>query len=391
MIKELTVVGGTYFEECLDPPSYVLFGSGLRGACAISAKGYKINYKSLLGINDIRLAKTICASFGLEGQFQEINETITFLYPHPLSLPICSGINNPIVVADIHAEHILYYGLKETNVKTKSAYTVYDPQNQISFKDTKSETDHLALILNKTEALRLSGLPEGSNLNLVGKEIIRSQEAEVVVIKNGAMGAIVFEGEDICKVPVFKTSLVWPIGSGDIFTATFALKWMMDKWPAKEAALFASKSTAGYCENKQLPVYEPPKERQALSIQTTQKKIYLAGAFFDMGQKWLVNEIRNILLDFGNNVFSPLHDAGIGNPIIIAPKNIEAIDKSDLVFAILNSTDPGTLFEIGYARANKKRVVIFHENVSEEDLFMLIGTDCECFTDFSTALYNASW
>jgi len=391
MTKTLTVVGGTYFEECLDPPSYVLSGSGLRGACALSGKGFQINYLSLLAKEDIGLAKTICASFGIEGKFQEIGETIRFLYAHPLSLPFAYGINQPIIVKDIHAENILYYGLKETNIKIKSSYAVYDPQNQISFRDTASETNHLALIMNKFEAIRLSGLPEDCPLDLVGKQIMRSQDAEVVVIKNGARGAMIFEGEDICEVPVFKTSSVWPIGSGDIFTATFALKWMMDKWSAKEASLFASKSTAGYCESRLLPIPDQPEERQSLSIQTISKKIYLAGPFFDMGQKWLINETRNILLDFGNNVFSPLHDAGTGDPKLIAPKNIDAIKKADLVIAILNGTDPGTLFEIGYARANKIRTVVFHENVSQEDLFMLLGTGCECFTDFSSAIYSASW
>ncbi len=385
------VLGGTYFEECHDPQSYVLSGSGLRGASSISGRGFQINYQSLLATKDLALAKTICATYGIKSEFQEINETITFSYLHPLSLPSVFGTNAPVEVPAIHTENLLFYGLKEANIRTKSTYAVYDPQNQINFRDTGSETDHLALILNKNEAIKLSGLSEDTPLALVGKHIMQSQNAEVVVIKNGAKGAMVFEGGDTTEIPVFRTSSVLPIGSGDIFSATFALKWMMEKWTAKDAALFASKSTAGYCENRQLPIPDHPLERPALDIETTVKKIYLAAPFFDLGQKWLVNECRNLLLDFGNNVFSPLHDAGIGEPLIIAPKDIEAIEKADVIFAILNGTDPGTLFEIGYARAKNKRIIVFHENVSEVDLFMLLGTDCECHSDFSTAIYSASW
>lgn len=391
MRKKLKVVGGTYFENCITPTSYELSGSGLRGACSLSGKGFEIDYFSFLAKKELELGKTICSSFDINPEFIEIQETVTFSYEHPLNKPIAYGINEPIKMEEIIATNLLYYGLNEANLKTESKYVVYDPQNGIKFSDTASKTDHLALILNRNEAIKISGLSEEIDLKIIGRMVRLSENAEVVVIKNGPKGAIVFEGEEITEIPVFKTFSVWPIGSGDIFSAAFALKWMMEKQPAKAAALYASMSAAGYCENRQLPIPQKPKKRKPLKNSKKKRMIYLAGPFFDMGQKWLINECRDILHDYGNDVFSPWHDVGFGDPKFLTPANINAIKKADLIFAVLNGKDPGTLFEIGYARALKKRIIVFHENVTNADLFMLIGTGCKCYSDFSTAIYDASW
>ncbi|HAF32594.1 MULTISPECIES: PfkB family carbohydrate kinase [Sphingobacterium] len=387
----LKIIGGTYYEECLDPLDRKLAGSGLRAACALANKGIEIDFLSFISQKDKELAETICNSFGINGQFIISEETITFSYKHPLSLPTPYGIIENREFSDKREENLLFYGLKEANIKTESNYVVYDPQNGINFRDTGSKANHLALILNKKESQLISKLTDETDLELIGKSIIASENAEVVVIKNGSHGALVIEPNSINYVPIFKTTTIWPIGSGDIFSAAFALKWMIERLPAKDAALYASKSTADYCETRVLPIPVNAVERKPLEKLIKQKRIYLAGPFFDMGQRWFINECRNILLEFDNNVFSPLHDSGFGTPESIAPQNIDAIEKSDLIFAILNGKDPGTLFEIGFARALNKRAVIFYENVSQEDLFMLVGTGCECFSDFSTAIYSASW
>ena len=41
-------------------------------------------------------------------------------------------------------------------------------------------------------------------------------------------------------------------------------------------------------------------------------KVYLAGPFFSMGQRWLVDEARRCLGELGMDVFSPFHDIGPG-------------------------------------------------------------------------------
>ena len=90
-------------------------------------------------------------------------------------------------------------------------------------------------------------------------------------------------------------------------------------------------------------------------------------------------------------VFSPYHDVGEGEAEDVVPKDIEALDVCDCVFAIVDGLDSGTLFEIGYAVAKGKKVVVYVENETEGTLKMLKGTGCEIESDFTTAVYKTIW
>jgi nucleoside 2-deoxyribosyltransferase len=67
------------------------------------------------------------------------------------------------------------------------------------------------------------------------------------------------------------------------------------------------------------------------------------------------------------------------------------LESCDSVLAILNGTDPGTIFEVGYAIAKGKPVTIFSERTPPEDLTMMYGTNCRVYGDFSSAAYNVVW
>ncbi|MFC5413188.1 PfkB family carbohydrate kinase [Larkinella bovis] len=390
----LTVVGGTYFEVCHDPKWHELYGSGLRGAIALSGHVSDISFKTCVGNDAINLANAICNSFNIKPDFVLIPETIVFEYYHPLTKPLfypSDFLNFKTRMPDVSAESILVYGQIEAEVKVSGSYVVYDPQNGISYKFTGSTATHLALVLNHREALLLSGLTDQDNLEEVGKALLKNEEAEVVVIKNGPHGALVVDCSGTHIIPVFKTSSVWPIGSGDIFSAAFAWKWALEKLPAAEAALLASRFTAQYCQSRILPLPVAPNIFQQLRRNTHAQKLYLAGPFFTVAERWLINELRCKLIEFGNDVFSPLHDVGRGGPDQVVGKDLAAIENADVVLAVLNGEDPGTIFEIGYAKALKKRVVVLAENTLENDLTMLIGSGCEITNDFTTAVYMASW
>ena len=72
-------------------------------------------------------------------------------------------------------------------------------------------------------------------------------------------------------------------------------------------------------------------------------------------------------------------------------RDLIEIEKCDSVLAIISGNDPGTIFEIGYALAKGKRVIILAENYKETDLFMFRDNNCEITDDFTTAIYKASW
>ncbi len=69
----------------------------------------------------------------------------------------------------------------------------------------------------------------------------------------------------------------------------------------------------------------------------------------------------------------------------------KGLNDSDCIFAILNDFDSGTIFEIGYAIAKKKKVIVFVENFSKEDLTMIEGSGCLIFSDIASAIYNLVW
>ena len=90
-------------------------------------------------------------------------------------------------------------------------------------------------------------------------------------------------------------------------------------------------------------------------------------------------------------MFSPLHDVGIGNAAEVTEPDIEGLNASDVVLAVVDGLDSGTLFEIGYAVSRGKKVVAYVQNESEKSLQMLEGTHCDIETDFTTAIYKTSW
>lgn len=395
----LDIIGGSYIEKCVDPMSNELYGSGLRAAAALSKKGFKIVFHSCICKEYESLAILSSNTFGYTCDYSIIPETIAFNYYHPLSHPIRNfeQISENIQIKNIEGRNILYYGMLEATAVFNGDFVVYDPQNQKKFSETGSTAKHLALVLNKNEALLFSR-SESIDLVTVGKNLLLSEDAEVVIIKNGAHGALLFEDQVVHEIPIFETDTVWPIGSGDIFSASFAWKWMIEGNSAHESALKASQFTAQYCQYKQLPLVSTVLSMKALAYSHGVKNIYLAGPFFSISERWLINELRNILIQFGNNVFSPFHDVGLiesedirSSASKIAKKDLEGIFNCDTVLAVISGLDAGTLFEIGYARSLNKKIVILSENVSENDLTMIVGTGCEITNDFSTAIYKASW
>lgn len=96
-------------------------------------------------------------------------------------------------------------------------------------------------------------------------------------------------------------------------------------------------------------------------------------------------------LDLGLDVFSPYHDVGKGNAEDVVEKDLEGIHKCDLLFAVADGMDSGTIYEIGYARAINKPVVIYAENESEENLKMMEGSNCKIHKDYVTAIYHTLW
>jgi nucleoside 2-deoxyribosyltransferase len=400
-----SVVGGVYREITRFPLNDEVMGSGGRAAAVIASLGIHTTLHT--AVDSRTSAYLVSLSHLLKFGVQTISvpSSIQFLYNHGLSTPEISPSIAELDLAKfkVTAENALVFGMLEAAPKVLARRVVYDPQNPIAPEPFQSrpgaDIPSIAYVLNATEARKM-----GRSADLVecAKTIAGAYGLESVVIKQGARGALVYEAGKIEIVPVYQTPSVWPIGSGDIFAATFAAFWAVRGVSAVDAAHHASRAAAVYVNSHVLPLPMDSFSSQetfpfpALSVPnealpSNAYHVYLAGPFFNIGQSWLIEESRQALQAMGLKVFSPCHDVGLGLAQDVAPKDIDAIHHSRAIFALVDGLDSGTIFEIGYARALGIPVIALAQSTTEESLKMIEGTGCEVVSDFVTAIYRTSW
>ena len=393
---EVSIVGGTYREICDWPAWNAVFGSGWRAVRVFRAfsPAKKIIFCSVGNQQLQQKMKVYAASEPLEPIVIETDNMLCFEYAHPLSRPIITGLNKNHHVVEADGKYVIGFGMLEASVKLTGEYVVYDPQSPthpVSFKEQGGMANHLALVMNETEAKTLSG---ENDLLKIRDRLFERERCECLVIKRGANGAMVFRSKDDfgCVIPAYKTGHVWPIGSGDVFTTVFAYYWFNEN-TLEDSALKASKAAAAYCDMAGLYENLPQMVNEDFVELKPNKRgnVYLAGPFFTLNEKKFVTDCRNILSAMGVKVFSPYHDVGEGKAEDVAPKDIDALNACDCVFAVVDGLDSGTLFEIGYAVAKGKKVVAYVENETDGALKMLQGTGCDIENDFTTAIYKTCW
>src|SRR3546814_4230785 len=69
----------------------------------------------------------------------------------------------------------------------------------------------------------------------------------------GPAGALVITAAGETWVPLYRTERVWKLGSGDVFSSTFAALWGCNGIDPVRAADCASRATAYYCDTRTLP------------------------------------------------------------------------------------------------------------------------------------------
>jgi hypothetical protein len=391
----MIVVGGTYFERCAFPEWDALYGSGLRAAIQLAKVGALVELHTFASPYTQRRMPHISNLFDLPIRSYRSSATYIFDYVHSLTAPTweVKYDNNVVGAEDINlsSKTCLVYGMMEGHAVVSAERAVYDPQSSNSrFRQHGSSADHLALVLNASEARTWGG---EQSLEVCAEKVAKVENASIVVIKNGPYRALIWDqANGASETPAYEVDRIFKIGSGDIFSSIFAYLWAEKKLDAIESARIASKATAYYVNTRQfiddienMPDYRPVKLKQGAY------QVYLAGPFFTVGERWLINDLRDIFLNLGISVVSPIHDFGIGPDREVATADLAAIKKSDAVFAVVSGGDPGTLFEVGYARSIDKPVIAFSQNSRPTDHTMLSGTGCLLETDIGAAVYKTAW
>jgi len=395
-MSAITIVGGVYHERCIWPDWDQVFGSGGRAAAALSGLVDKLTLRTYARDDTAERFKAYAVgAYRFEFEPTRADQTVSFEYVHSLSIPTIRPApplirqNEPISVSD---DVVLRFGFMEGSGRVDAKCCVYDPQSAFAprpFAENGSRADRLAIVANRGEVLALGRRPD----LIESARALLADGAEVVVVKSGAAGAYVVDSTNATSVPAYQTEQVWTLGSGDVFAAMFAAAWGVRNAKPVEAAKVASRAVAEYANSMALPCPSLPDLEKSLlpEAQAFDGEAYLAGPFFTISQRWLIDEARRCLSELGMKVFSPVHDIGHGPAETIAPADLAALDKCDVVFAILDGIDSGTVFEIGHARARGKPVYVLAQTVSEEDLKMVVGSGCQVFDDFVTAIHHTAW
>ncbi|MGO1660120.1 MAG: PfkB family carbohydrate kinase [Marinobacter sp.] len=396
----IAVVGGVYREKCIHPGWDEIYGSAGRAATAIARMGGAVELHSYFESTALYVMQDRAALEGFQLAATEVGQGVTFDYIHGLSTPIIHQPASQYEPLNISKEHVLRFGMIEGTAVVNCDYAVYDPQNAHNpeaFIANGSTAKHLALVLNRHEAHGICASPCEEPEELA-RQLADQSGADVVIIKMGPQGALVYDKGACSTVPAYRTTHVWKIGSGDTFAAHFAYAWMEEGRSPQEAASIASRATAFYCESRGYPSRKlldrfDPKPLCASECYRSgyQPRVYLAGPFFTLAQLWMIHEARKDLSDMGLSVFSPYHDVGCGSADDVVEKDLQGIRDCDLIFAIGDGLDAGTIYEIGFARALGKPVVLYSENESTEDKKMMAGSACRISDDYVSAIYQAVW
>lgn len=110
-------------------------------------------------------------------------------------------------------------------------------------------------------------------------------------------------------------------------------------------------------------------------------KIYLAGGWFNTKQEERIAVAEKTLRALGHEVFSPRenqHEEHVFGTeawrIATFNGDIDAIDWADVIFAIYDEEDAGTMMEVGYAYATDTTIILFNE--SEKVVNLMLSDSC---------------
>lgn len=293
-----SIIGGTYRELCDACLSWDhVYGSGLRALRIFQAFNHieNISFYSCCS----KYLNVIPCNYGNEKTDFHLTKglDVEFKYEHPFRMssikPRPDVISQHKQKIEVEDGNVLVFGMIDADFKVNADRAVYDPQTCVmppKFSATSTARE-LVYVLNASEAQNLSGC---NKLEDIQKFFFQEEKCYALIIKNGSNGATLYRNthDKGFIIPVFMTNNVFTIGSGDVFTSSFAEHWFLTN-NLEESALMASKVTACYSQNRGniIDAIANLEHFDFIPLTNHNKgQIYLAGPFFTFSQKWLINE-----------------------------------------------------------------------------------------------------
>lgn len=395
-MTKLSIVGGLYRESCIWPNWDQVLGSGGRAAEAAAAHVGEVAFFTYAAPDAQALFEARAKMSGFAFHPTPTKQRVSFSYIHALSPPLIEPAPSVLTQEppiELEADQVLRFGMLEGDARVAAKRCVYDPQSAFSaapFASNGSTAQELAIVANKKEIVSLAG---GGADPIAAARKLLSGNVTVVVVKGNVGGAYVVEASGERQIPAYQTTSVFKIGSGDIFAAMFAVHWAVNGKSAVEAAEAASRAVAHYVETQsmQSPAPSPGDAPMIPAHSDGSGRVFMAGSFSNMGQRWVVDEARRCLKELGLKVVSPLHDVGEDQSAQNSIPDIALLKKCDRVFAVLDGIDNRALFAVGWASREEIPVYLFAQSSSDEDLRMARSAGARIFFDFATAIYHTAW
>jgi nucleoside 2-deoxyribosyltransferase len=410
----MIVIGGTYDEIVVEPDSHDVMGSGMRAAAALTLRDERPAFHTALDADVEEEAGYVADALGVKlVEALPRDERVGFRYLTPISTPAVNGPSSRLADGahfDVADDTVLLFGLIEApagGVKVDSDILVFDPQRPRDADPLQLQglnAKRRFVVANTTEMGKLGRTPGGQALNAApslrdaAANLLSTREGiEGVVTKRGAAGSLVSwraDGEIRHHiVGAHPTSRVWPIGSGDTFSA--GLAHALDSGAdLVEAAKLGSAAAAHWCSTRNPAVTRKILDGDFSDVPRAAEegsgKVYLAGPFFTVAERWLIETVKDYLEGLGVQVWSPVHEVGHGGDDV-AQKDLDGLRECDAVLALLDHSDPGTIFEVGWAVRSDYPIVGFASSLNPDGAKMMAGTTVELHKDLSTACYRAAW
>lgn len=384
----MIVVGGSYTETVLYPKFATTFvGSGLRAAATLGEHVDElVTVATSTEEDSVRAAVSARTTVSVSRREQpvEFRYVEASLRPHVSGLPATPSVS---LKTDFSGQDVLAFGMAEFpyGYPLMADRLVLDPQSpQIACTTmlTGITAGSIAICANRAEARRMTG--HDSPID-AADALLALPNVDAVVVKCGALGYVTADRTVTEWSHATPTLAIRALGTGDVFSSVFAREWFAGTGLSEAAA------TAGAAVAQDTGAADTAVDASALRLQPGYApKIYLAGPFFTLSERWLVERVRAALSGLGARVFSPIHDVGPGG-IEVALKDLDGLDSCDAVLALLDGFDPGTIYETGWAARENIPVVGFSSETHPKESKMLVGMGAEIHTDLTTAMYRVVW
>lgn len=373
------IAGGLYRELCDMPFWDATFGSGGRAAVAILGQCPTVELHTYASPAD-RLTLVLLHSRGVGLNVSSRPSPIAFAYFHPLSAPHIQPVVSETgrqASINVRGDAVLRFGFLEGDAVVTANRAVYDPQtwrDPVAFAANGSKANELALVLNELELQHASGISE---LEHAAAHLMHLQGAAIVVVKRGIRGAAVFERSgQVSHVPAYRSSKVFKIGTGDVFSALFALHWAERGLCAAKAADIASRCVSMYCDSRTYEFDEQLMMQLQPVSSGTSVAIQLEGSAESLGQRFALEEARHALRELGMDVRCPELELR------------SSIESPNALLVIDDGLSGDALSRISHAMASAIPVVTLHERASTK---LSIPESSWITDDFTTAIYLAGW